>query len=87
MSPKDKGWLPREIHCVCRVGTLSFSHLDLLGGVVAVQLLNRVRLFCYPHAMQHARLPCPSPPPGLFQGVSSSHQVAKVLELQHQSFQ
>ena len=24
---------------------------------------------------------------GLFQGVSSSHQVAKVLELQHQSFQ
>ena len=25
--------------------------------------------------------------PGLFQGVSSLHQVAKVLELQHQSFQ
>ena len=24
---------------------------------------------------------------GLFQGVSSLHQVAKVLELQHQSFQ
>ena len=24
---------------------------------------------------------------GFFQGVSSSHQVAKVLELQHQSFQ
>ena len=36
----------------------------------------------------------PSPPAlnlshhqGLFQGVSSSHQVAKVLEFQHQSFQ
>ena len=36
----------------------------------------------------------PSPPAfnlsqyqGLFQGVSSSHQVAKILELQHQSFQ
>ena len=39
-------------------------------------------------------LPSPSPPAfnlsqhqGLFQWVSSSHQVAKVLELQHQSFQ
>ena len=77
------------------------------------------------HALQHSRLPCPSPTPGtyvrqthvhwisdaiqpshplssssplalnlfqhqgLFQWVSSSHQVAKVLEfqLQHQSFQ
>ena len=76
----------------------------------------------WPHALKHARLPCPSPTPwsllkfmfiesemlsklsslpspspafdlsqhqGLFQGVGSSHQVAKVLEfqLQHQSFQ
>ena len=39
-------------------------------------------------------LSSPSPPafnlsqlPGFFQRVSSSHQVAKVLELQHQSFQ
>ena len=76
----------------------------------------------WPHGLQHARLPCPSPTPGacsnlcplswwfyplshplsfpsppafnlsqnqgLSQGVSSSHQVAKVLELQlqHQSF-
>ena len=76
-----------------------------------------------PHGLQHARLPCPSPTPGvcwnscpsswwchptisslssssplafnlsqhhgLFQWVSSSHQLAKVLEfqLQHQSFQ
>ena len=76
-----------------------------------------------PHALQLARLPCPSPTPGaysnsgplsrwchptisssvvpfsswfnlsqhqgLFQWVSSSHQVAKVLQLQfqHQSFQ
>ena len=76
-----------------------------------------------PHGLQHTRLPCPSPPPGvcsnscpssqwchptisssvvpfssclhsfqhqgLFQWVSSSHQVAKVLELhlQHQPFQ
>ena len=76
-----------------------------------------------PHESQHARLPCPSPTPGvhpnscassrwsiqqshplssptppapnpsqhqsLFQWVNSSHEVAKVLELQiqHQSFQ
>ena len=76
-----------------------------------------------PHGLQHARLPCPSPTPGvypnhvhrgsdaiqpshplaspsppalnlsqhhsLFQWVSSSHQVAKVLEFQlrHHSFQ
>ena len=74
-----------------------------------------------PHGLQHARLVCPSPTPGvysnscpssqwchptmlsspsppalnlsqhqgLFKWVSSSHQVAKVLEfqLQHQSFQ
>ena len=76
----------------------------------------------WPHGLQHARLPCPSPSPelsqthihwgsdavqpshplsslsptfnlsqhqGLFQWISSSHQVAKVLEfqLQHQFFQ
>ena len=76
----------------------------------------------WPHGLQHARLPCPSPIPrvysnsyplswwchpfhpllspsppafslsqhqGLYQWVSSSHQVAKVLkfQLQHQSFQ
>ena len=78
----------------------------------------------WPRELQHARLPCPSPTPGvysnscllsrwchptmsssvippsppafdlcqhqgLFQWVSSSHQVAKVLDLQlqHQSFQ
>ena len=74
-----------------------------------------------PYTLQHARLPCPAPPPracssscplsqwciqqscpllspsppafnlsqhqGLFQWVVSSHQVAQVLELQHQSFQ
>ena len=76
----------------------------------------------WPHGLQHTRLPCPSPSPGvcpsscplnqwcsptisssvalfsclqsfqhqcLFQWISCSHQVAKVLELQlqHQSFQ
>ena len=74
-----------------------------------------------PHGLQHTRLPCPSPSPGLcsnscplsqwchpaispsvvpfssflslsqhqglFQSVGSSHQVAKVLELQLQRFQ
>ena len=75
----------------------------------------------WPHGLEHARLPCPSPSPracsnscpsswwchptisssvipfssclqsfpasGSFLWVSSLHQVAKVLELQHQSFQ
>ena len=70
----------------------------------------------WPHGLEHARLPCPSPTPGaysdscpssqwclspsspafdlsqhqgLFQQISSLHQVAKVLEfqLEHQSFQ
>ena len=79
-------------------------------------------LTLWPHGLQHARPPCPSPTPGvysnscplsqwchpaisssspspsafnlsqhqgLFKQVSSSHQVARVLEfqLQHQSFQ
>ena len=76
--------------------------------------------FLWLHGLQHARLPCPSPSPGvcsalcllsrwchptisssvipfsalnlsqhqgLSQWVRFSHQVAKVLELQHQSFQ
>ena len=75
----------------------------------------------WPHGLQHARLPCPSPTPraclnscpssqwchqpshpllspspfvfsvsqhqNIFQWVSSLHQVAKVLELQHQFYQ
>ena len=71
----------------------------------------------WPHGLQHTRLPCPSPSPGvaqihihwvgdaiqpshplsspspptfsLFQWVSSSHEVTKLLEfqLQHQCFQ
>ena len=100
-------------------------HIDL-----GMELLGQVQFSCsvmfdslWPHGLQHARLPCPSPTPraysnmcllslwchqpshplsslfppafnlsqhqGLFQWVSSSHQVAKVLELQlqHQSFQ
>ena len=90
----------------------------------SVQLSCSVMSDCLqPHGLQHARLPCPSPTPGvylnacplsrrchptisssvfpfsstfnlfqhqgLFKQISSSHQVARVLEfqLQHQSFQ
>ena len=90
----------------------------------SVQFSSSVMSDClWPHGLQHARLPCPSPTPGaclnswslsqwrhptisssvipfssclqsfsaqdLFQWVSSSHQVTKVLglQLQHQSFQ
>ena len=40
------------MHCVC----LQFS---------SVQLLSHVRLFAT-HGLQHARLPCPSPTPGIY---------------------
>ena len=89
----------------------------------SVQFSHSVVSDSQPHGLQHARLPCPSPTPGvaqthvhwvsdaiqpshplsspsppafnlsqhqgLFQWVSSLHQVAKLLELQlwHQSFQ
>ena len=95
-------------------GSFSFS-VQFSQSVVSDSL--------WPHGLQHARPPCPSPTPGvhlnpcrlswwchptissssspsppalkfsqhqgLFQWISSSHQVAKVLEfqLQHQSFQ
>ena len=59
--------------------------------------LSQTRVHCVGDAIQPSHpLPSPSPPAfnlsqqqGLFQWVSSSHQVAKVLEfqLQHQSFQ
>ena len=96
--------------------TVGFSSIHFSRSVVYDSL--------WPHGLQHARLPCPSPAPGacsnscslsqwchptisssvvpfssclqsfpasqdLFQWVSSSHQVAKVLELQlhRRSFQ
>ena len=94
----------------CKFSSVQFSH-------------SAMSVFLWPHGLQHARLPCPSPtsrtcsnscpkvgdaiqpshplsspsPPafnlsqhqGLFQWVSSSYQVVKVLklQLQHQSFQ
>ena len=102
------------------------------GAQLACLLESSVQFSCsvasdcfWPHGLQHARPPCPSPTPGvcsdscplswwchptisssvvllssvlylsphqvgkIFQSVSSSHQVARVLELQlqHQSFQ
>ena len=97
---------------------------DSLGHTTSVQFSRSVMSNSLrPHELQHARLPCPSPTPGLysiscplnqddikpshplsspslptfnlfqnqglFQWVSSSRQLAKVLEfqLQHQSFQ
>ena len=102
----------------------TYINMDLIL-ISSVQSLSHFLKsdFLWPHGLQHARPPCPSPTPeptqthvhwindaiqpshplsspsppapnpsqhqGLFQWVSSSHQVAKVLELQfqHQSFQ
>ena len=58
--------------------TISQSLLRFMS-VKSVMLSNHL-ILCHLHLLfpQHQ---------GLFQGVSSSHQVVKVLELQHQSFQ
>ena len=100
------------------------SHIQVVLNISSVQFSHSVMSnSSWPHGLQHARLPCPSPTPeacsnscplswwchpiisssvvpfssclqsssasGSLPGVSSSHQVAKVLDLQlqHQSFQ
>ena len=111
-TPSSSPWLPEWFHISQpSVGSVQSSHSVMSSSL-------------WPHGLQHARLPCPSPklpelthtqvhpvgdtiqpshplstpsPPAfnlsqhqsLFQWVSSSYQVAKVLEfqLQHQSFQ
>ena len=106
--------------------SMGFSRQEYWSGLPfpsLVQFIGRsvVSDSLWPHRLQHARPPCPSPTPrvyqthihwvsdaiqpshpllstsppilnlfqhqGLFKWVSSSHQVAKVLEFQHQSFQ
>ena len=76
-------------------------YLSLLQETQMISLLSVshqvVSSSLRPHRLQPTRLPCPPSSPvlslskhqGLFQWVSSSHQVAKVLglQLQHQSFQ
>ena len=110
------GWCPCWPHSACQIFWISLQLLLLFSNSVASDSL-------WPHGLQHARPPYPSPSPGtcsnsclsfgdtiqsshpllspssptlnlsqhegLFQWVRSSHQVAKVLELQlqHQSFQ
>ena len=93
-------------HTIVQFSSVQFSHSVMSDSL-------------WPHELQHARPPCPSPTPwacsdscpssqrchqpshplsspsafnlsqrqGLFQWVSSSHQVTKILELQHQSSQ
>ena len=110
VSPADLEELMRYLGRTVHFSSVQFSHSVMSDSL-------------WPHGLQHARLPCPSPTPGacsnsypssrcaiqlshslsspsppafslsqhqgLFQWVSSSHQVARVLELQlqHQSFQ
>ena len=92
---------------------LSLSLMTILYALFVAFICSVISSFLQPHGLQHSRLPCPSPSPGiclnlrpyhplslpfplaftlfhhqgLFQWVGSSHQVAKVLELQHQSLQ
>ena len=117
---ENKNILAPWIIFICHVAIICWYIWDSSVQFSRSIISNSLR----PHGLQHARLPCPSPAPGvysnscplregchptisssvipvspfvfnlsqhqgLFQWVSSSHQVAKVLEfqLQHQSFQ
>ena len=76
---------------------------DGRGEITSIQFSRSVvPNSLHPHALQHARPPCPLPTPGVYSNscslsqwchptiwVNSLHQVAKVLEfqLQYQSFQ
>ena len=62
--------------------TNSQSLLKLMS-IKSVMPSNHL-ILCHPLSLPASNL---SQHQSLFQGVSSSHQVAKVLELQHQSFQ
>ena len=107
--------LKKLTHTWCSENVSNLMELLLLFSCSVMS--NNVRA----QGLQHARLPCPSPSPGicqthvhwvsdavqpshplsspsppafslsqhqgLFQWISSSHQVVKIWELQHQSFQ
>ena len=57
---------------------LALMHVHLVGDAIQISHSLTSPLSPAFNLSQHQ---------GLFQGVSSLHQVAKVLELQHQSFQ
>ena len=54
----------KTLHILTLVHLSKFTYI-LLFAVVG-QLLSRVKLFAT-HGLQHARLPCPSPSPGVAQ--------------------
>ena len=61
--------------------TVSRSLLKFMS-IESVMLSNYLILYCPPSSFAFSL----SQHQGLFQWISSSHQVAKILELQHQSF-
>ena len=99
------------------VGQGSPEKRNICASILSLFSRSVVSDSLLPHRLQHTRLPCPSPTPGvysdscpwchptisssvipfssglqsshrgLFQWVSSLHEVARVLEFQHQSFQ
>ena len=97
------GWsLVEEFSCCCSVAQLCLTLCDPMdcstpGFPVLHHLLEiaQTNVHWVGDAIHPScSLSSPSPPAfnlsqhqGLFQWISSSHQVAKVLELQHQSFQ
>ena len=116
-NPVDRGAWWAAVYEVAQSWTWLKWHSSSSSSV---QSLSHVQLL-WPHGLQHARLPCLLPTPGVFSNscplrhwccltilssatsfticlqsipgprsfpmISSSHQVTKVLELQHQSLQ
>ena len=91
-----------EVYCSCSVAKLNSTLCDILDcSMPGSPLLHCLLEFaqCHAHRVSDAiqsscTLVPPSPPAlnpsqhqGLFQWVGSSHQMTKILQLQHQSFQ
>ena len=79
-------WLFVTLWTAARQTSLSITNswsLLRLTSIESVMPSNHL-ILCCPHLLLHSIFP--NIKQGLFQWVGSSHQVAKVLELQHQSF-
>ena len=91
---KDTGLLPRPQSCLTLCDPMNHStpglpvhhHLPEFTQTHIHQVGDAIQPS---HPLSSPSLPAPNPfqHQSLFQWVSSSHEVAKVLELQHQSFQ
>ena len=93
-KPDEQSIAVQSLSCVWLLWPHGLQHARLLCPSLSPGICSN-QVHWVGDALQHSHpLSPPSPPTlnlfqhqGLFQWVGSSHQVAKVLELQHQSFQ